>query len=634
MWVIQNLDKNVADVSSENRLAGSGLTVLAIARFPKGFDDLQLHPFRASHGVCKQTRWRVRFTTNPPQGMPRALRGLSFFLHCTLMNTNSDAEILEGSIPQSQPLPGIAQVSNAAGGFVYRVDDWTRLQRFLVLGSESGTYYASARELTASCCAAVTRCLQADPIRVLQIVLEMSDSGRVPRQDPALFVLAMTFACDNGPARKLAAEILPHVCRTGTHLFHFVRFVNGLRGWGRGLKRAVGRWYLEKSPEDLAYQAVKYRQRDGWSHRDVLRQCHACGVSETQRSLLQWIARGSDGPRTRRVDKVSPRETPFDRARLFRSLPAIVRAYEAVQSARNPEGVLPLILEHRLPFEALPSEWLKSAAVWNVLADHIPLTALLRNLGRLTHLGLLSSNAPLTRRLMNRLGNEEKLRRARIHPFQVLLALKTYARGKGVLGELCWKPTREVVAALNRTFYRSFHHVVPSGKRLLVALDVSGSMHGSLLLGTHLSAAMAGLALALIFLASEPSCDVVAFQDELVPLPLKPGMTLQAALKLIHGMPFGSTDCSAPMRWAIEQRKSYDGFVVITDNETWAGPIHPSETLRNYRALSKLPARLAVIGMTATEASIADPEDAGMMDFVGFDAAAPTLLADFLRGSV
>jgi len=44
--------------------------------------------------------------------------------------------------PQSAPILGSGQVPNSAGGFAWAVDDWTRLRRFLVLGSEGGNHYA------------------------------------------------------------------------------------------------------------------------------------------------------------------------------------------------------------------------------------------------------------------------------------------------------------------------------------------------------------------------------------------------------------------------------------------------------------------------------------------------------------
>ena len=57
-------------------------------------------------------------------------------------------------------------------------------------------------------------------------------------------------------------------------VFRFATFVEGFRGWGRSLRRAVGAWYAARSPDVLAYQAVKYRQREGVTHRDVLRLAH------------------------------------------------------------------------------------------------------------------------------------------------------------------------------------------------------------------------------------------------------------------------------------------------------------------------------------------------------------------------
>jgi 60 kDa SS-A/Ro ribonucleoprotein len=41
-----------------------------------------------------------------------------------------------------------------------------------------------------------------------------------------------------------------------------------------------------------------------------------------------------------------------------------------------------------------------------------------------------------------------------------------------------------------------------------------------------------------------------------------------------------------------------------------------------------------VVGMVANEFSIADPEDAGQLDVVGFDTATPQLISEFARGSL
>lgn len=72
-------------------------------------------------------------------------------------------------------------------------------------------------------------------------------------------------------ARQYALARLSQVCRTATHLFSFAGYIRNMRGWGRGLGKAVAKWYTDRSAKDLAYQVVKYRQRNGWTHPDMLR---------------------------------------------------------------------------------------------------------------------------------------------------------------------------------------------------------------------------------------------------------------------------------------------------------------------------------------------------------------------------
>ncbi len=103
-------------------------------------------------------------------------------------------------------------------------------------------------------------------------------------------------------------------------------------------------------------------------------------------------------------------------------------------------------------------------------------------------------------------------------------------------------------------------------------------------------------------------------------------------MKAVSNLPFGGTDCALPMLYALERGLKVDAFVVYTDSETWAGNIHPVQALREYRKKTGIAAKLVVVGMVSNGFSIADPNDGGMLDVVGFDAAAPALIADFIRG--
>src|SRR5437016_6821733 len=160
------------------------------------------------------------------------------------------------STPQSQPIPGSSQVRNAGGGYSWDVDDWTRLDRFLILGAEGGTYYIAEQDLVKQNQDALVRCVKADGVRAVNRIVEISDSGRAPKNHPAIFALALVAAHGNVDAKALAFQGPQQVCRIGTHLFHFAAYVNALRGWGRGLRNAVGRWYVSREPDDLALQAV------------------------------------------------------------------------------------------------------------------------------------------------------------------------------------------------------------------------------------------------------------------------------------------------------------------------------------------------------------------------------------------
>ncbi len=187
--------------------------------------------------------------------------------------------------PQSEPIPGSGQVPNSAGGHAFPLDDWVRLDRFLILGTEGGSYYAGEHDLTRENAQAVLRRIKDDGARVVARIREISHSGRAPRNDQPIFALAMAAKLGDEPTRKAAFSAVPDVARTSTHLFQFAEAVQAFGGWGRATTRAVAGWYQRESVAELTYQAVKYRQRDGWTHADMLRLSHPKAPSAAHKSL-------------------------------------------------------------------------------------------------------------------------------------------------------------------------------------------------------------------------------------------------------------------------------------------------------------------------------------------------------------
>ena len=383
--------------------------------------------------------------------------------------------------PQSLPIPGSTQVANSGGGYSWQVDDWTRLDRFLILGAEGGTYYIAERDLVKPNHDAIVRCLQADGVRAVKRIVEISESGRAPKNDPAVFVLALATTCAAPEAKALAFQNLAKVCRIGTHLFHFAEYVNALRGWGRGLRNAVGHWYLEQNADKLAYQVVKYQSRDRWSHGDLLRLAHPKAPSPEHEALFRWVLSEALGERT-----VKRKVNGQDRVATYGptgKLPGIVEAFEKAKKASSKGEIVALINDFDLPREAIPTQWLNELEVWDALLQRMPLTALVRNLGKMTAIGLVKPFSPAAALVVQKLSDQGLLKRARIHPLAVLIAQKVYAQGRGEKGSLVWQPVSKIVDALDQAFYATFQNVEPCGKPVLLALDVSGSMDGSMIAG-------------------------------------------------------------------------------------------------------------------------------------------------------
>jgi len=529
--------------------------------------------------------------------------------------THIASRLKAGVTPQALPIPGTNQVENSAGGYSFPVNDWTRLQRFLILGSEGGSYYASEQKLSADNANGVLNCIQNDGPRVVRELVAVSKAGRAPKNDPALFVLALCASLGDLETRRLALDALPEVARTGTHLFHFAAYCDGARGWGRGLRRAVGRWYETMDAQKLAYQALKYQSRDGWSHRDLLRLAHPKPESEAHGILYHWMTQGWP----------NVGEQPHDVEALQQ-----IWAFERAKRAETEAEIVSLIRDYKLPREGIPTQFLTSPKVWEALLEDMPLAAMVRNLATMTKIELLTRTSDATKRVVSMLSDGDRIRRARLHPIALLSALTTYGGGKGVKGKATWNAVPKIVDALDGAFYTAFGALEPTGKRWNLALDVSGSMGCCSIAGVAgLTPRVASAAMAMVTNAVEDDVQMLAFSHKLETLNLSRKQRLDDVLKTVDKISMGATDCALPMLWAAKTKAKVDVFVIYTDNETWYGKIHPIEALRRYREESGIAAKLIVVGMVANKFSIADPNDAGTLDVVGFDTAAPQLMSEF-----
>lgn len=518
--------------------------------------------------------------------------------------------------PQTQAIPGRESEmgKNNAGGFTFMLDKWGTLDRFIMIGSEGGNYYVGEKDVTKQSFVNTLACIVEDGVRAVNRAVEYSVAGRAPKNDPALVVLALAAAKGSAETQAAAYEALPKVARTGTHLFTFVAILNAMGKWNAAAKRGLAKWYTNRSVDRLAVQMLKYQSRNGWSHRDVLRLAHVKPQNDTQTNLFKYIVKGGDAL------------TQGD------SIPQLVVDFEYLKRADSAKEVVRLIESNKdISWELLPTQFLKDPDVLMALLPNMGLTAVIRQLGKLTAAGVISPMSEGSKLVMNKLSDAEALKAQRVHPITILQAIKQYSAGRGEKGSLVWTPNQRVVDSLNDSFYKSFDNVEDTGAGILMGVDCSGSMFGATVNGSpNLTAAEVAGVMALAIVKNQSNYWIGGFNTRMSELKISPSMRLDGVMDVMRRFSWGGTDCAQPMMHAMENgMKNVDMFVTITDNETYAGIVQPAQALREYRKKHVATAKCVVIGTSVSSFTIADPKDAGMLDIAGFDTAAPQIIADF-----
>lgn len=519
----------------------------------------------------------------------------------------------------------VEQVKNNAGGYVFQVTIWTQLERFLVMGITGNSYYAGKQEMFAENRDIVYKCLQTDPHRTIDLIVKISDEGRAIRNISCVFALSIAAAMPDVEVRRHALMSLRKVCRIGTDLFAFDGFLTRkrpgkgikrpLRGWSHMLRKAIAAWYNDHTPEDLAFEVAKYQSRDGGDHKHLIRMSHLYGATPEHNNVIRWV-----------LD--NPEKYPYN----VDELPEILRTKIALETVGNLKDVLTILRETRAPEEFVPGEWKQHDEVWREIVKNLGTNAIFRNLCNLAHRGSLTTET--VRWLTEERLNQRAIERSRMHPIKMLLSYAMYLDGSRRQrngNTQNWRVDSKLKAHLEQALEWSFKNVVSTGKRMYLGLDISGSMGmGSIYEGVDwLTPRVGSAVLTSLFVRTEENVIVRGFSTDLIDLRLTKSTTLDQTVRKISGLPFGGTDCSLPMLDALKRREVVDLFVVITDNETWAGRIHPFEALNRYRRDINANAKLVVLAMTPTKFSIADPNDSGMLDICSFDSNVYDILRNF-----
>ena len=436
----------------------------------------------------------------------------------------AQAAVIRNAVPQWFRIDP-DQVPNNAGGFVWQISDREQVIRYLIIGSEGGNYYQTPQQVSSTAASCVLRMTRTpDNFKwLIGTIRDVSISGRAAKQEPTLLALATAIVFAPTPTTKTEALNAVKDCvRILTHMYLLIGYIKifskaghptltvaGGRnpppvtgsGIGRGIRRVFGEYFYSRSGIEIANLITKYQNREGWTIKDVLTLIHINPsqmkddggrlaiehVFNTKEDFEQILAAAP--PST------EPTKTLFNAIKEIHTI--VLRSSSAQQ--QELDRIAHLINQVGLCREQLPSQLFKHKKVWEALllskgangkGKGMPLTALIRNLGKLStaEIGIITpTTTPFpssVTAICDRITDAQDIKHSRIHPYTILVAMLTYQNGQGDKGSLKWTPNTQVIAALDKAFKLAFQNITPTGKRIKIALDVSGSMSSAFCTGS------------------------------------------------------------------------------------------------------------------------------------------------------
>ena len=400
-----------------------------------------------------------------------------------------------------------------------------KLAQLAATGTLQDNFYAAAETQLAE---ALEAAQAVDPLFVARTALFARTRGTM-KDMPALLTAWLTLADPD-----LAVRIFPRVIDNGRMLRNFVQIMRsgavGRRSLGTRPKRLVQQW-LERASMGALMRAATGNDP---SLADIVRMVHPKPGDEGRRAFYAWL-----------IGK------PYDVA----ALPAGIAAFEAWKR------------DSSLPVPDVPFEWLTafelSAGQWAGLAGRMGWQALRMNLNTLARKGAFAVEGT-AERVAERLADPEALSKARVLPYQLMVALGSVAEGVPLT----------VQAALETALEASLANVPAFEGRVVVCPDVSGSM-ASPVTGYRKGASskvrcidVAALVAAAV-LRRNRDARLMPFECDVVPLELDPFARVAVNAAKLASIGGGGTNVSAPLALLNAERAKVDLVVIVSDNESW-----------------------------------------------------------------
>ncbi|KAE9546835.1 hypothetical protein FO519_009953, partial [Halicephalobus sp. NKZ332] len=407
----------------------------------------------------------------------------------TLQDQIEQLQVISGS-DESDPSKNEPISRNSESSFSPSLE--IQIRRFLILGTTGGICNLNEKSLDFENFSIFKEAIESGQGAVLlKQVLEIFKHHLAPRHDTVLYGLAycsrsrdvvsvekMKF--DSEDVKKVFLDYLKklqyaalnnlEMIRSVTDLLAFVSYYSKIgeklgkgRGWGRMMRSMIEKWFHLQAPTKLIMECTKYRKRHGWSLRDILKLSHTKPPEGDWFLLYDHIFHfiifnevdfskneSSYNPVSKSLKKEKKANYDFDKKVIDENVMKNfvfkkIECHLEIQKLRKSEDVpraCELITEGMLVRENVPTDLLQYPKIWETLLNDMPMKALLRNLGKLSSLDIISGRNPekeeFVDKVVEQVTSESGLNNSRTHPLSLLISKKAYSKGKSSNGKLKW----------------------------------------------------------------------------------------------------------------------------------------------------------------------------------------------------
>jgi len=477
----------------------------------------------------------------------------------------------------------------------YKLSPKHQLAQYAATGCLNTTFYATADEQLAK---VLELCAEVDAEFIARTAVFCRERGFM-KDMPALLTASLSVK-----DRELLARIFPRVIDNAKMLRNFVQIMRsgvvGRKSLGSAPKRLVREWLDARDPATL----FKSNVGQDPSLADIVKMVHPKPKDAAREALFGYFI---------------GRDYAFDAA------PDIVREYELFKKDRSRE--VPDV-----PFQMLTALEL-GASEWTAIARRAPWQMTRMNLNTFARHGVFRVEG-MGKLIADRLRDEKAIAKARVFPYQLLIAYAMAKTNAEIPGEVC--------DALQDAMEIAIANVPAIEGRVFVCPDVSGSML-SPLTGHRAGATTAvccvdvAALVAAAVLRKNPAAEVLPFECDVVNVNLNSRdsvMTNAAKLAAIGG---GGTNCSAPLAQLNRRKATGDLVIFVSDYESWvdARGGRGTEMMREWNVFKQRNPEARLVCMDVQPyRTVQAIEREDILNVGGFSDRVFDVISEFARGEL